>query len=222
MTITKYSSKHMILLPVIFTLFSFILSIVSTSILETSVTLNYNLLLFFSVPGHVLLIAYVFLVIGKKSIISNDLEIHILRKDLIPGILFGLLALITASLVSLILPFAQSPAHEFVFSGMNSVLIIYILFASFVAPFVEELVFRGFLWRILEKKNINKYLILIITTVLFAAMHMDINRFPALFAGGLIYGLIRIKTGSTGCSIVAHITNNFIVSFLTFILPLIL
>jgi len=51
---------------------------------------------------------------------------------------------------------------------------------------------------------------------------MDINRFPALLSGGLIYGLLRMRTGTAGRSIVAHITNNFIVTFLTFILPFIL
>jgi len=222
MTITKYSSKHIIILPVLFSIFSFLLTTASGSLLSIMEPLNTNLLLFFSIPGHFLMLSYVFIAIGRKSIFSNELELHINWKDIIPGVIFGILTIFTASIISLILPVSQSPIHEFMFNSINPILIIYILFTSIIAPFVEELVFRGFIWRILEKKNISRYLILLITSILFAAMHMDINRFPALLSGGLIYGLLRMRTGTAGRSIVAHITNNFIVTFLTFILPFIL
>lgn len=221
MIMTKYSARHMVLLPVVFTLFMFLLTLVSTTAMDKSSPLQNSLILFFTIPGHFIMILYVFFSMGK-SLFSDELELKVIAKDIVPGLLFGLLALISSSLISIVLPSGQSPIHEFIFNDINPVLIIYILFASFIAPFVEELVFRGFLWKILENKGINKYLTLSITSLLFAGMHFDLYRFPALLAGGFIYGLLRIKTGSAGRSIVAHITNNFIVTFLTFILPFIL
>lgn len=213
----------MAFLPVLFGVLSLILALVSQNLKEAEIVLDSGFLLVFAVPGHLVLFSYVVFAIGRKSFLDDELKLRIGGRDIAPGILTGLLVLVAATALSILFPAASSgPAHNFAFDGLGPVLILYMIFSSVVAPIVEELVFRGFLWKILEEKKINKVLILLITSVLFAMMHLDPARFPALFAGGMIYGLLRMKKGNAGRSIIAHITNNTIVTILTFVLPLFL
>lgn len=222
MTISKYSSKHMIILPVLFLALTLFLTTFSENLMEIPETLQNGFLLIFSMPGHILLSVYVLATMGRKSFSDNEMKFHFRWRDLPFGILFGILTIVLSALISIVLPAATASATNFVFYEMDPVLFIYILFAGIAAPVVEELVFRGFLWKILEEKKIHKILILLITSLLFAGMHMDIERLPVLFAGGLVYGILRMKTGSISRSLIAHIANNLTITIITLIIPLIM
>jgi len=120
------------------------------------------------------------------------------------------------------LPERKIPSIPVLNNSNTLILIVTSIYAIFCAPFIEELVFRGFIWKIFEEKKINNIIILIITSFLFASFHFEIYRFPFLFVAGFIFGLLRMQTTRIGASIVAHTTNNSIVSILGIVIPLII
>nr|WP_296767599.1 CPBP family intramembrane glutamic endopeptidase [Rhodococcus sp. (in: high G+C Gram-positive bacteria)] len=100
------------------------------------------------------------------------------------------------------------------------------------APFCEEVMFRGMLWGALERRASgprsgaqgsspqssfwstasgllgNRWVILIVTAVLFALWHREGWRFVVLLWGGLAIGVARMRSGSVAASATAHSVNN--------------
>lgn len=87
------------------------------------------------------------------------------------------------------------------------VLVFAVLGATFI-PVVEELVFRGLLWSALEKRGLNPWVILFVTSAVFASLHLELWRTPVLFVLGLTLGYARLRTGRLGPAIVVHILFN--------------
>jgi membrane protease YdiL (CAAX protease family) len=82
-----------------------------------------------------------------------------------------------------------------------------VVFAAMVmvgAPVVEELFFRGLFFGALRKRGVNTALTVIVTAVVFAAFHFEPLRFLVLLPSGIVLGLVRARTGSTGAAMVAH------------------
>jgi len=77
-------------------------------------------------------------------------------------------------------------------------------------PIVEEVLFRGLWWSALEKRGLNQWATLAITSVVFAAVHLELWRTPVLIVLGAVIGLGRITTGRIGASIAAHMYVNAI------------
>ena len=89
--------------------------------------------------------------------------------------------------------------------------IIYGILLCIIIPFIEEIIFRLSL-----KKTIkNKYLFLIISSTIFALLHLLSNTkliellyFIPYFILSLTFGTIYIKTNNIFSSILSHIFNN--------------
>ncbi|CCQ16908.1 putative conserved integral membrane protein [Rhodococcus sp. AW25M09] len=84
------------------------------------------------------------------------------------------------------------------------------------APICEETMFRGMLWGALEKRTRpmpmawlgNRWVVLVITAVVFAIWHREWWRFVVLLWGGLAIGIARMRSGSIVASTTAHSMNN--------------
>jgi membrane protease YdiL (CAAX protease family) len=80
-----------------------------------------------------------------------------------------------------------------------------------VAPIVEEMLFRGLLYRGLEAK-MGALATIGITSVLFGMVHYLGFGWPRAVATGclgLLFGVIRWRTGNTTAAMVTHATINF-------------
>jgi uncharacterized protein len=84
--------------------------------------------------------------------------------------------------------------------------------AYIYAPFVEETVFRGFLWRGLAASRLGNWGAWLLTSVLFTASHTIDYANPgtlvSVAVGGLIFGLVRWRTGSSTASMITHLLSN--------------
>ncbi|MGH9451678.1 MAG: lysostaphin resistance A-like protein [Terriglobia bacterium] len=85
-------------------------------------------------------------------------------------------------------------------------------FAVIVAPFMEELIFRGVLFSVFEAR-VGLAFAIIVTAVLFAAMHIPEyngawDHVFLIFLVGFILSLTRGLTRSLAPSVVLHITYN--------------
>lgn len=80
-----------------------------------------------------------------------------------------------------------------------------------IAPFCEELFFRGFVLPGLLKE-LSPIWAILIRSALFAVAHADPGSFIPLFVIGLALGFLRLRSGSTWASMSLHSLNNLISS----------
>jgi membrane protease YdiL (CAAX protease family) len=84
------------------------------------------------------------------------------------------------------------------------------LFAAvFIAPFCEEVFFRGFVFPGLRNSMSVGWAILV-SSLLFAIAHTDPGSFPVLFVIGLALAFLRLRTRSIWPCILLHMLNNSI------------
>lgn len=102
--------------------------------------------------------------------------------------------------------------------GAISILSLMSLGAVFIGPVIEELIFRGIILNGLKVKYGNN-LALLLSSVLFAIIHVQPAQIITAFFMGLVFGYIFIKTNNLGLVILLHsianLTSILIGEFLT-------
>jgi len=81
------------------------------------------------------------------------------------------------------------------------------LLASVLAPACEEITFRGYLQTTLALRRSPRAAIAL-GAFLFAALHLDPVRFPALLVLGALFGWLTWRAGSIWPAVAAHAANN--------------
>lgn len=89
------------------------------------------------------------------------------------------------------------------------------LISIFLAPVVEEIVFRGFMYRFLS--SFNRTAAMIITSAIFALYHGTIVHLYAAFFGGLIFCCIYDRTHKLRYPVAAHMIFNAVTVFISLI-----
>ena len=94
-------------------------------------------------------------------------------------------------------------------------------FGVFIAPFVEELFFRGMLFPVLARRA-GVLLAMIITAAGFAIIHADqLGKnwalVAAIFGVGLAFTLIRHLSGSLAACVVSHMSYNGLIFAIAFV-----
>jgi len=82
-----------------------------------------------------------------------------------------------------------------------------------IAPFCEEIFFRGFLFGGLLR-GMSAIWATLLSTILFTIVHGDIGSAVPLFAIGLMLAVIRWRTGSIWPGMALHMLNNAIAALL--------
>jgi membrane protease YdiL (CAAX protease family) len=139
------------------------------------------------------------------------------RTALVGGLLIGLIpAWLVSVLVSLfpaLRPEELEVVAEFMSSGFGIVQLLFFMIIVFVIPPLEELVFRGWAWKLINWK-LSPYWTWIVVSLLFAAIHMEPVHIIGLLPFSFFAGWLRYKTGELGPSIVAHMANNAVACLL--------
>ncbi|CAB4332055.1 MAG: CPBP family intramembrane metalloprotease [Actinobacteria bacterium] len=134
------------------------------------------------------------------------------REQIRFAVLAGVLSLLAAGLVASVLTQftgpIQSVAGDLALKQSGIPMVFFALMIVFGAPIVEEIAFRGLLFGALCKAGVAPIATVFITAAAFAGFHFEAQRFPVLFAIGLLLGEVRRRTGSTLASIVTHMVNN--------------
>ncbi len=89
-----------------------------------------------------------------------------------------------------------------------------------IVPVAEEVLFRGYLYGKM-RKTIPAWAVIIITAVLFGAVHGAWNLAVDMFALGIILGLLREVTGGLWAPILLHMTKNAVAFYYIFINPVV-
>ena len=82
-----------------------------------------------------------------------------------------------------------------------------IILAALVAPVIEEIVFRGFIYSAVRKRA-GVVLAIIVTSALFSLLHMSIFSFLPIFFLGVALAYLYEKTGLLISSIMLHVIHN--------------
>ena len=166
----------------------------------------------------VIFVAIMWFLYRSRIKFSYDAKRDLLR-DFAPSIVVGAAAFLLAKPLGLIVPFDLRNGEA-------------ILFLLLIGPILEELIFRMALWEQLQDLTKQPYVVLTITTLLFAYAHFQAIWFvPQEIHPFVIYqtsyvvplalycGLRRIQTGSMTSPIVIHLAFNlgfFLASFAPF------
>jgi membrane protease YdiL (CAAX protease family) len=104
----------------------------------------------------------------------------------------------------------------------------FIILAAIMAPFFEEIIFRGFVFNafrnifsegrifklIGENKRVGDYAAIGFSSLLFAAAHMDASAFIHLFAVGVVLAEVYRRSGSLVVPMLLHAGNNLIATII--------
>ena len=98
----------------------------------------------------------------------------------------------------------SNPLLEIVLNN-NNYLSFFLLFltTTFLAPFFEEIIFRGILLPILSR-DFGIILGITISAFIFALAHLSISEMPPLFVLGIGLGITRLVSGKLFSSVIMH------------------
>lgn len=146
----------------------------------------------------------------------NKFYFNFPKNSLIMMAVFVVCLLANVILVNLI-PHPYDPAGNAVQHANGNYLKFLIIYACFVAPILEELIFRKFLMFIFGLVlNYFKHSLftfwtpILLSAILFAAAHRTATGFPFLFVLGMGMGYTYKKTGTILNSMLFHASNNVI------------
>jgi uncharacterized protein len=113
------------------------------------------------------------------------------------------------SLTTLLVPRAWVDAFDVthLFEGSERHKIGMAVVASVLAPLAEEVAFRGYVLSALRTR-LPPGPAIVGSALLFACMHLDPVRFPAVFFLGLFLGWLAWRSGSVWPAVAAHAVNN--------------
>lgn len=144
-----------------------------------------------------------------------ELRARITAADVLPGLLLGVAAQLVAipALYHLVvLRFVDGdlsgPAQDLVDRADDPLgVLLLVLVAGVGAPLVEEVFYRGFLLRGLARR-LGDGPAVVVSSVVFAAVHLQGLQFPALMLFGLLAGWLTVRTGRLGMAWAAHVGFN--------------
>lgn len=106
-----------------------------------------------------------------------------------------------------------------IFEGQNALeLGLMLAGVSLAAPVCEEFFFRGLLQKGVLSTSLSRTSAVIVTAVIFSAFHFDPVGFAARVELGVLFGALRLYTGSLWPGILAHSANNVVSSVLFLVL----
>jgi hypothetical protein len=102
-----------------------------------------------------------------------------------------------------------------IFEGLSALeLGVMLLGVSIAAPVCEEFFFRGLFQKGVLGASLSRVSAVLVTAVVFSAFHLDPVGFAARLELGVLFGALRLYTGSLWPAILAHSANNVVSSLL--------
>src|SRR5690242_6948379 len=124
----------------------------------------------------------------------------------------GAVALVVPLAVSITAAIYGVPGSAGALPSAINQLVLFLLAVTVLAPVCEELIFRGFLFRVLADSRIGVVGAVVLTALMWAALHTDKSwmGMAATFFTGLVWGWLRWRTQSTLATIAVHGLNNLV------------
>lgn len=129
-------------------------------------------------------------------------------------------ALLVWGVASVVPGFNTNQVQEIGFQNLSQQYQYLLAFLTLIviAPIAEEIVFRGYLYGKL-RKHVPLWIAMLITSVLFGAVHGQWNVGLDTFALSIVMCSLREVTGSIWAGVLLHMTKNSIAFYFLFINP---
>ena len=136
---------------------------------------------------------------------------------IVVGLFFFINAFMT--LAQIIFPKAMEDYAAMVeASGLVSNAAITVTYAIFLGPVLEEFCFRGVTYGLLEKAGVKPGVAILISSVLFGAVHIILIQVIYATFFGMFLGFLRYKYRSIKISIATHILFNFTGTYISLLI----
>ena len=195
--------------------------------IDTTTNNELNIILGISKDKYNFLIGYLPCIIGdliaiaiamKTTKIKFKEDIFSRNKSPKRFILLGTISCIGTGMISSIIYLTYStiiknygiiiPEPDFSFPTESTYLILFLMYACVIGPILEEIIFRGFILKSMQKYG--NLTAIIVSSILFSMFHLNLVQFVNPVIMGILFGFIAIKSKSIVPSIIAHIFNNSI------------
>ncbi len=135
------------------------------------------------------------------------------QKTLLKWLVLGVIFWGATSLSELFLDFPLEPFMLKIKTANDSVLMLILTISTIciVAPIMEEIVFRGWLFRRISQTKLGNVGALLTTSLLFTLIHNQYEQgvtFIFVFSLGIFLGLIRYKSNNISYCIILHMFFN--------------
>ena len=101
----------------------------------------------------------------------------------------------------------EKRANDLFDAAQGGWIVLLIVVVIICAPLIEEIVYRGFIQHNLAVAY-GARISLLLASLWFAAVHLQLAEFPGLFAFALVLGVCFSRTKRLGLSIVTHVSFN--------------
>lgn len=161
-------------------------------------------------------VGILFLRLFMRKNVQEEMLLSVNRKMTFPEFWKILCVFMAAQFVfSLFASFMEVQLNEMGYSAMESIeaatggsqTISMFFYASFVAPVVEELVYRGLIFKALRKYG--KMFAIVTSSILFGVMHGNLPQMAFAMAIGFVLAYVA-EEYSIKWAILLHIINNFV------------
>lgn len=88
------------------------------------------------------------------------------------------------------------------------------LSVCFIGPLIEELFLREGVLGSMLRRGVRPWTAIILSSVLFGAMHMNLSQFVFASIGGIALGILYYKSGNIILPLIVHVLNNTFSSIL--------
>ena len=160
-----------------------------------------------------ILLVFLFVFLKKGASIKDYLTLHPVPIRVLL-VWLGITILLSPILDGLTMLFDRPIIPEFWIKVFNSAGFLPLLLVSvvIVAPVVEEVFFRGFLFRGIEQSKVGPIGAVLITTTIWTLIHFQYDWFEMMlvFILGILFGVARIRTNSIYTTIAMHSLVNLI------------
>ncbi len=173
---------------------------------------------FYNLVSYILLIVF-FRYLCKREGITLAEKVTIRKEELKPrktiGVFFfGACMALAISAVLTVIPFPDFLINSYEAASSevlkNADWVIAILAMVVFTPFVEEVIFRGYIFNRLLRGEISEHTTILLTSFLFAILHAGILWKLYAFFVGCFFAYIALKEDNLAYSIVMHSGFNFI------------
>jgi membrane protease YdiL (CAAX protease family) len=109
------------------------------------------------------------------------------------------------------------PIFDFLFYEKREwFLFLSIILIVLIAPIIEEILFRGFIYTAIRNK-FGRRMAYLLSTILFAGLHANLIGFLPISVLGILLAYLYEHTGSLIPSITVHVTHNSLIALFVFL-----
>lgn len=216
---------------ILFVFFGYMLIIIESLLIKTFPVIkndNFRMMLNSSILDILALVFIFHFVVSerKESLASLGLAMKNFRTNIFYGlisyvaivpVLLGILV-VTMVIVNIVhyTPEKQPVVELFLKEKDPAFLMYTSLFAAIAGPFVEEIFFRGFMYKA-AKKYIGVFWSMFLTAAIFALLHTNIVGFVPIMVLGFLLAYLYEKTGTLVSSITVHVMHNLSMVLMVFL-----